>query len=139
MLMTWSIFKSSVISPFSTMSFQLASSVTFLFSFHTWNSREERNITREMGRAPCCSKVGLHRGPWTPREDTLLTKYIQAHGEGHWRSLPKKAGNYISNQSRLIASLFFFHFPYVLILFVGFLLFLIFLCVLLPLQIKKLQ
>ena len=46
-----------------------------------------------MGRAPCCSKVGLHRGPWTPREDTLLTKYIQAHGEGHWRSMPKKAGN----------------------------------------------
>ncbi|KAF8379985.1 hypothetical protein HHK36_027453 [Tetracentron sinense] len=45
-----------------------------------------------MGRAPCCSKVGLHRGPWTIREDTLLTKYIQAHGEGHWRSLPKKAG-----------------------------------------------
>ncbi|KAF2324906.1 hypothetical protein GH714_021168 [Hevea brasiliensis] len=45
-----------------------------------------------MGRAPCCSKVGLHRGPWTPREDTLLTKYIQARGEGNWRSLPKKAG-----------------------------------------------
>ncbi|KAG4169932.1 hypothetical protein ERO13_A12G113400v2 [Gossypium hirsutum] len=45
-----------------------------------------------MGRAPCCSKVGLHRGPWTPREDTLLVKYIQAHGEGHWRSFPKKAG-----------------------------------------------
>ncbi|KAE8700978.1 Transcription repressor MYB6 [Hibiscus syriacus] len=45
-----------------------------------------------MGRAPCCSKIGLHRGPWTPREDTLLVKYIQAHGEGHWRSLPKKAG-----------------------------------------------
>uniref|UniRef100_A0A7N0UHM0 Uncharacterized protein n=1 Tax=Kalanchoe fedtschenkoi TaxID=63787 RepID=A0A7N0UHM0_KALFE len=45
-----------------------------------------------MGRAPCCSKVGLHRGPWTPREDTLLTNYIQTHGEGNWRSLPKKAG-----------------------------------------------
>ncbi|XP_062091364.1 transcription factor MYB8-like [Humulus lupulus] len=45
-----------------------------------------------MGRAPCCSKVGLHRGPWTPREDILLTNYIQVHGEGHWRSLPKKAG-----------------------------------------------
>ncbi|KAJ7951338.1 MYB transcription factor [Quillaja saponaria] len=45
-----------------------------------------------MGRAPCCSKVGLHRGPWTPREDTLLSKYIQTHGEGQWRSLPKKAG-----------------------------------------------
>ncbi|KAG4917065.1 hypothetical protein AAZX31_19G242600 [Glycine max] len=45
-----------------------------------------------MGRAPCCSKVGLHRGPWTPREDALLTKYIQTHGEGQWRSLPKRAG-----------------------------------------------
>ncbi|KAJ4832713.1 hypothetical protein Tsubulata_029466 [Turnera subulata] len=50
-----------------------------------------------MGRAPCCSKVGLHRGPWTQREDTLLSKYIEAHGEGHWRSLPKKAGNYLFN------------------------------------------
>ncbi|GLU00841.1 hypothetical protein SLE2022_181800 [Rubroshorea leprosula] len=45
-----------------------------------------------MGRAPCCSKVGLHRGPWTPREDNLLIKYIQTHGEGHWKSLPTKAG-----------------------------------------------
>ncbi|KAJ6334685.1 hypothetical protein OIU78_011530 [Salix suchowensis] len=44
-----------------------------------------------MGRAPCCSKVGLHRGPWTPSEDALLTNYIQEHGEGHWRSLPKKS------------------------------------------------
>lgn len=46
-----------------------------------------------MGRAPCCAKVGLHRGPWTAREDSLLSKYIQVHGEGNWRSLPKKAGN----------------------------------------------
>ncbi|KAF7152068.1 hypothetical protein RHSIM_Rhsim01G0174700 [Rhododendron simsii] len=45
-----------------------------------------------MGRAPCCAKVGLHRGPWTAREDSLLSKYIQVHGEGNWRSLPKKAG-----------------------------------------------
>ncbi|KAK4268902.1 hypothetical protein QN277_022129 [Acacia crassicarpa] len=45
-----------------------------------------------MGRAPCCAKVGLHRGPWTLKEDALLTKYIQAHGEGQWRSLPKRAG-----------------------------------------------
>ncbi|CAK7335790.1 unnamed protein product [Dovyalis caffra] len=45
-----------------------------------------------MGRAPCCSKVGLDRGPWTPKEDTLLVNYIQTHGEGHWRSLPIKAG-----------------------------------------------
>uniref|UniRef100_A0A2N9H8I1 Uncharacterized protein n=2 Tax=Fagus TaxID=21024 RepID=A0A2N9H8I1_FAGSY len=45
-----------------------------------------------MGRASCCSKIGLNRGPWTPKEDTLLMNYIQAHGEGHWRSLPKNAG-----------------------------------------------
>jgi hypothetical protein len=45
-----------------------------------------------MGRAPCCAKVGLHKGPWTTKEDTLLTKYVQAHGEGQWKSLPKKAG-----------------------------------------------
>lgn len=45
-----------------------------------------------MGRAPCCAKVGLHKGPWTTKEDALLTKYIQAHGEGQWKSLPKKAG-----------------------------------------------
>ncbi|KAL0409227.1 UNVERIFIED_CONTAM: Transcription repressor [Sesamum radiatum] len=45
-----------------------------------------------MGRSPCCSKVGLRRGPWSTKEDTLLTNYIQQHGEGQWRSLPKKAG-----------------------------------------------
>ncbi|CAI9772108.1 unnamed protein product [Fraxinus pennsylvanica] len=45
-----------------------------------------------MGRSPCCSKVGLRRGPWSTKEDALLTDYIQEHGEGQWRSLPKKAG-----------------------------------------------
>lgn len=47
---------------------------------------------REMGRAPCCEKVGLKKGRWTAEEDVLLTKYIQANGEGSWRSLPKNAG-----------------------------------------------
>ncbi|XP_065862905.1 transcription factor MYB111-like [Euphorbia lathyris] len=45
-----------------------------------------------MGRAPCCSKVGLKRGAWTAREDRLLTNYITENGDSHWRSLPKKAG-----------------------------------------------
>ncbi|EFJ14339.1 hypothetical protein SELMODRAFT_120788, partial [Selaginella moellendorffii] len=45
-----------------------------------------------MGRAPCCEKVGLNRGPWTREEDALLIKYITAHGEGSWRTLPKQAG-----------------------------------------------
>ncbi|KAK7259247.1 hypothetical protein RIF29_24849 [Crotalaria pallida] len=45
-----------------------------------------------MGRAPCCEKVGLKKGRWTAEEDDILTKYIQANGEGSWRSLPKNAG-----------------------------------------------
>ncbi|KAK8711491.1 hypothetical protein V6N13_146773 [Hibiscus sabdariffa] len=45
-----------------------------------------------MGRAPCCEKVGLKRGRWTAEEDEILTNYIQTHGEGSWRSLPKNAG-----------------------------------------------
>ncbi|XP_031248832.1 myb-related protein 308-like [Pistacia vera] len=45
-----------------------------------------------MGRAPCCAKVGLYRGPWSVQEDALLVNYIRVHGEGHWRNLPKNAG-----------------------------------------------
>ncbi|EFJ10912.1 hypothetical protein SELMODRAFT_426831 [Selaginella moellendorffii] len=29
----------------------------------------------QMGRSPCCEKIGLNRGPWTREEDTLLTQY----------------------------------------------------------------
>ncbi|XP_041018280.1 transcription factor MYB1-like [Juglans microcarpa x Juglans regia] len=45
-----------------------------------------------MGRAPCCEKVGLKKGRWTSEEDEILINYIQANGEGSWRSLPKNAG-----------------------------------------------
>ncbi|GER43674.1 Myb transcription factor [Striga asiatica] len=45
-----------------------------------------------MGRSPCCSKVGLRRGPWSTKEDNLLSNFILQNGEGQWRSLPKKAG-----------------------------------------------
>nr|WGZ60478.1 MYB transcription factor 3a [Chrysanthemum x morifolium] len=45
-----------------------------------------------MGRAPCCEKIGLKRGRWTAEEDKILFDYIQTHGEGSWRSLPKNAG-----------------------------------------------
>ncbi|KAL8500060.1 hypothetical protein ACS0TY_019889 [Phlomoides rotata] len=44
-----------------------------------------------MGRAPCCEKKGLKRGPWTPEEDEKLVDYIKKHGHGSWRSLPKLA------------------------------------------------
>ncbi|KAJ4981221.1 hypothetical protein NE237_032058 [Protea cynaroides] len=45
-----------------------------------------------MGRAPCCEKNGLKKGPWTPEEDQKLIDYIQKHGHGSWRTLPKNAG-----------------------------------------------
>ncbi|KAI4299271.1 hypothetical protein L6164_032746 [Bauhinia variegata] len=45
-----------------------------------------------MGRAPCCDKNGLKKGPWTTEEDQKLVDYIQKHGYGNWRTLPKSAG-----------------------------------------------
>ncbi|CAK7341451.1 unnamed protein product [Dovyalis caffra] len=41
---------------------------------------------------PCCSKVGIKKGPWTPEEDELLANYVKKEGEGRWRTLPKRAG-----------------------------------------------
>ncbi|CAL5062202.1 unnamed protein product [Urochloa decumbens] len=45
-----------------------------------------------MGRAPCCEKSGLKKGPWTPEEDEKLVAYIKKNGQGNWRTLPKNAG-----------------------------------------------
>ncbi|KAJ8628446.1 hypothetical protein MRB53_021753 [Persea americana] len=45
-----------------------------------------------MGRGPCCDKNGLKKGPWTQEEDQKLMDYIQKHGHGSWRTLPKNAG-----------------------------------------------
>ena len=39
-----------------------------------------------------CSEKGLKKGAWTALEVKILTDYVQAHGEGRWRILPKKAG-----------------------------------------------
>lgn len=47
-----------------------------------------------MGRSPCCDKNGLKKGPWTTEEDHKLIQYIQIHGPGNWRTLPKNAGIY---------------------------------------------
>lgn len=48
-----------------------------------------------MVRSPCCEKIGLKKGKWTEEEDEILINYIQANGEGSWRSLPKNAGTFI--------------------------------------------
>ncbi|KAF9587227.1 hypothetical protein IFM89_039557 [Coptis chinensis] len=45
-----------------------------------------------MGRPPCCDKVGVKKGPWTPEEDIILVTYIQEHGAGNWRSVPTNTG-----------------------------------------------
>ncbi|CAL9003647.1 unnamed protein product [Prunus brigantina] len=47
---------------------------------------------RKMVRAPCCEKMGLKKGPWTPEEDETLISYIRQHGHSNWRALPKQAG-----------------------------------------------
>ncbi|KAL8529588.1 hypothetical protein ACS0TY_006860 [Phlomoides rotata] len=45
-----------------------------------------------MGRPPCCDKIGVKKGPWTPEEDILLVTYIQENGPGNWRAVPSNTG-----------------------------------------------
>ncbi|GMI88907.1 hypothetical protein HRI_002560000 [Hibiscus trionum] len=46
-----------------------------------------------MGRAPCCDKANVKKGPWSPEEDSLLKDYIHKYGTGgNWIALPHKAG-----------------------------------------------
>ncbi|XP_014506838.2 transcription factor MYB87-like [Vigna radiata var. radiata] len=48
---------------------------------------------RAMGRAPCCDKANVKRGPWSPEEDETLKNYLKKHGTGgNWITLPQKAG-----------------------------------------------
>ncbi|KAI6691663.1 hypothetical protein NL676_028491 [Syzygium grande] len=44
------------------------------------------------GRAPCCDKSQVKRGPWSPAEDSRLISFIQKYGHENWRALPKQAG-----------------------------------------------
>lgn len=48
-----------------------------------------------MGRPPCCDKIGVKKGPWTPEEDIILVSYIQEHGPGNWRAVPTNTGKII--------------------------------------------
>ncbi|KAK9208682.1 hypothetical protein WN944_001042 [Citrus x changshan-huyou] len=46
-----------------------------------------------MGRAPCCDKANVKRGPWSAEEDSILKNYLEQFGNGgNWIALPKKAG-----------------------------------------------
>ncbi|CAI9772838.1 unnamed protein product [Fraxinus pennsylvanica] len=44
------------------------------------------------GRAPCCDKNKVQKGPWTSAEDLRLITFIHNHGHQNWRALPKQAG-----------------------------------------------
>lgn len=44
------------------------------------------------GRAPCCDKSQVKRGPWSPAEDLKLIAFVQKFGHENWRALPKQAG-----------------------------------------------
>ncbi|KAG8372409.1 hypothetical protein BUALT_Bualt12G0063200 [Buddleja alternifolia] len=46
-----------------------------------------------MGRAPCCDKANVKKGPWAPEEDAKLKAYIEKYGTGgNWIALPQKVG-----------------------------------------------
>ncbi|WCJ35611.1 myb domain protein 68 [Euphorbia peplus] len=46
-----------------------------------------------MGRAPCCDKANVKKGPWSPEEDAKLKSFIDNHGTGgNWIALPQKIG-----------------------------------------------
>ncbi|KAL6970645.1 hypothetical protein U1Q18_030339 [Sarracenia purpurea var. burkii] len=46
-----------------------------------------------MGRAPCCDKANVKKGPWSPEEDSKLKMFIEKFGTGgNWIALPQKAG-----------------------------------------------
>ncbi|KAI4344384.1 hypothetical protein L6164_011618 [Bauhinia variegata] len=46
-----------------------------------------------MGRAPCCDKANVKKGPWSPEEDAKLKAYIETYGTGaNWIALPQKIG-----------------------------------------------
>lgn len=48
-----------------------------------------------MGRAPCCDKANVKKGPWSPEEDAKLKSYIEQHGTGgNWIALPQKIGTW---------------------------------------------
>ncbi|TYG59871.1 hypothetical protein ES288_D07G021600v1 [Gossypium darwinii] len=57
-----------------------------------YKQRERVGEIRSMGKSSCCSKEGLKKGAWTDWEDKILASYINVHGEGKWRNLPKRAG-----------------------------------------------
>jgi hypothetical protein len=59
-----------------------------------------------MGRAPCCDKANVKKGPWSPEEDAKLKSYIEQNGTGgNWIALPQKIGKLHGIYNFLLISL----------------------------------
>ncbi|KAI3683564.1 hypothetical protein L1987_84072 [Smallanthus sonchifolius] len=57
-----------------------------------------------MGRAPCCDKASVKKGPWSPEEDTKLKDFIEKHGHGgNWIALPHK---FSEDEDEIICNLY---------------------------------
>ncbi|XWS72491.1 hypothetical protein CRYUN_Cryun02cG0044200 [Craigia yunnanensis] len=53
-----------------------------------------------MGRAPCCDKANVKRGPWSPDEDATLKNYVETHGTGgNWIAFPQKAASQLPGRT----------------------------------------
>lgn len=63
---------------------------------HIYNkNKTNQESKKKMGRAPCCDKANVKKGPWSPEEDAKLKDYIENSGTGgNWIALPQKIGIY---------------------------------------------
>lgn len=69
-----------------------------------------------MGRAPCCDKANVKKGPWSPEEDATLKSYIEENGTGgNWIALPQKIGKHPNFDHHFCFSVLSFN-PYLLLL-----------------------
>ncbi|KAL0543786.1 hypothetical protein IC582_018891 [Cucumis melo] len=63
-----------------------------------------------MGRAPCCDRANVKKGPWSPEENAKHKSYIEKHGTGgNWIALPQKIGLKRCGKSYRLRSLNYLH------------------------------
>ncbi|KAL0817085.1 hypothetical protein Bca101_073529 [Brassica carinata] len=64
------------------------------------SSSGKRSVAKKM-TTPCCTKMGMKRGPWTVEEDKILVSFIEKEGEGRWSliagRIPGRTDNEIKN------------------------------------------
>lgn len=85
-------------------------SLCWLITFFLWCCSVQWQ-SRPMGRAPCCDKSSVKRGPWSPEEDATLKSYLEKHGTGgNWIALPPKAGPFIHHFLLYEYDLYFYYY-----------------------------